>query len=736
MPPGDVGDIDDVQGGVDPADHAAVQEVDHHPPGRCRRRVARPDRRGRQDGDERKAARGLAQRLVLGDVLRLLVASDQLLGVRVARLVARLTGAVAERCHAARVDDALATGGARRREDGARSRDVHLVEALCVVRPEAVERGEVKHKTSPGARRVERPPVANVGDDALEIEADQVRLRGARLEQPNDPGATRGQCPSHRRADEAARAGDEHPVAAADAERMVIHDRGSLRSSLHRRLITARRRGSGANPSSCARACASRRLLTRLPWRASGTVVGVRRRLGRSLALLVIACFAGVGGAPSAVALVGGSPATISSAPWTVLVSYTTSSGSYGCTGSIVAPSLVLTSAFCLYDSSGTVEPLAGLSVIAGVSNYVSPAAGDVQQTRAVDYVRVHPGFAYSGGAVQPDDVALLTLTTPFDLSGGDVQAVALPAVGASFPAGASATITSFGSSSAGAAASGALNAINAMVDPQGQCGQPAGDQLEDANAVEFCATSPSGAICDGDGGAGLVTTSGTPTLVGVANGSSTNCAAGSQGVFAYTGAGEIRDFVQGNNNPPTAPETTKTDPTVLNWYGSLIPGNTLICSTAGWGGAVQAVYSFVDLTTGQVLQSGSHTSFVIPASAVGAELECVSAVTNGGGTTLARTTASPALKAAGPVPHGCDITQPKTLRATRATRIDFVNDIAQPVKLYWLNYHGKRVFYATIAPGRSIVQPTYDSDPWVLLDVSGGCVGYVVAPRARYVVG
>jgi hypothetical protein len=453
--------------------------------------------------------------------------------------------------------------------------------------------------------------------------------------------------------------------------------------------------------------------------------------------LAAFACALAAGGAAPAVALVGGSPVSASSAPWTALVQYPVSGGGTDdCTGAIIAPSLVVTSAYCLYTQSGAVEPITGLSVIAGVSNYVTPASGDAEQTRAVDYVRIHPGFSFANGSVQPNDVALLTLTTPFDLTGSDVQAAALPAAGASFPANAAASVASFGASSSGGTPSGQLASIGVTVDPQGECGQPADEQFEDANAVELCAAGPSVTSCDGDGGAGLVTTGGTPTLIGIVNGSVGNCTPGGQIIFAYTGAAEIRDFLQGNDSPPEAPATSRNDPTSIFWYGLLIPGNTLDCSTAGWGGSVQTVYSFINSSTGQVLQSGARGTYVIPPGAVGDQVECVSAVTNAGGTTLARTVPASAIKAAGTVPHGCKITVKATLRSGKATHIEFVNDIAQPVKLYWLNDLGKRVLYATIPPGRSVEQQTYLGNPWVLTDASGGCVGYVLPPKARYVVG
>src|SRR5579872_558145 len=106
-------------------------------------------------------------------------------------------------------------------------------------------------------------------------------------------------------------------------------------------------------------------------------------------ALLVAGC--AVGSAASQERVVGGAAIPIESAPWTVLVRYvpTGSTVQYDCTGSVLTPNLILTSAFCLYDSSGKLEPAAGISVEAGVSDYQTPTSTDHEQDRAVGSYRV-----------------------------------------------------------------------------------------------------------------------------------------------------------------------------------------------------------------------------------------------------------------------------------------------------------------------------------------------------------
>ena len=57
------------------------------------------------------------------------------------------------------------------------------------------------------------------------------------------------------------------------------------------------------------------------------------------------------GGGSSAIELTGGTSIGIQAAPRAVLVNYGTSDTNYGCTGTIVSASLVVTSAHCMYES-------------------------------------------------------------------------------------------------------------------------------------------------------------------------------------------------------------------------------------------------------------------------------------------------------------------------------------------------------------------------------------------------
>ena len=90
---------------------------------------------------------------------------------------------------------------------------------------------------------------------------------------------------------------------------------------------------------------------------------------------------------------------------------------------------------------------------------------------------------------------------------------------------------------------------------------------------------------------------------------------------------------------------------------------------------------------------------------------------------------------AVGAAANACKITQPHSLSASVKTKILFVNKTAGTVKVYWLDYTGKRVYYWTLTPGKSYTQRTFDTNPWVVLTSSGACIGYVIAPKSQYVI-
>jgi WD40 repeat protein len=53
-------------------------------------------------------------------------------------------------------------------------------------------------------------------------------------------------------------------------------------------------------------------------------------------------------------------------------------------------------------------------------------------------------------------------------------------------------------------------------------------------------------------------------------------------------------------------------------------------------------------------------------------------------------------------------------------TAVRFVNNSASVTfQVFWLDYNGNRVLYATLGPGQSFVQQTFLTHPWVIADTS-----------------
>jgi hypothetical protein len=369
-----------------------------------------------------------------------------------------------------------------------------------------------------------------------------------------------------------------------------------------------------------------------------GVVVAPSRLTG-GLGLAAAAAALLAAPAFAATTVVGGTPIRVQAAPWSVFVEVNVGPARDICTGSVVDASHVITAAHCLFGSGGARVPAAAVSVRAGVSNFSAPLASDREQDRAVSAVRVHPGYVWTGRPA-PDDVAVLALTSPLRLGGPAVRAVALPTSGSRFPARAAVGLAGFGRQHPTRASTGSLDWMTATLDAQGECGEASGGLIEN-NAILLCASSRTGAVCSGDSGSGLVTTAGTPTLVGVASAASTACEPGSPSLFTYTGAAEILRFIRGDNRPPTAPRQGGRTWVDLRWRPPLVAGDAVSCTTGGWQGQPRFSYSFVRANGDKVLQSGARATYVVPVAAVGAAIFCEVAASNAGGTTLERTGAA-----------------------------------------------------------------------------------------------
>jgi von Hippel-Lindau disease tumor supressor len=50
-------------------------------------------------------------------------------------------------------------------------------------------------------------------------------------------------------------------------------------------------------------------------------------------------------------------------------------------------------------------------------------------------------------------------------------------------------------------------------------------------------------------------------------------------------------------------------------------------------------------------------------------------------------------------------------------TSMKFVNRSTNVIKIYWLNYKGKRILYGTLKPSEELQLTTYLTHPWLITD-------------------
>src|SRR5690349_18932988 len=65
---------------------------------------------------------------------------------------------------------------------------------------------------------------------------------------------------------------------------------------------------------------------------------------------------------------------------------------------------------------------------------------------------------------------------------------------------------------------------------------------------------------------------------------------------------------------------------------------------------------------------------------------------------------------------------------STYSTSMTFYNESSQTVMLYWLNFQGQRVQYATLQPHQNHYQQTYYQHIWAATDSWGNCIDTFVA--------
>jgi trypsin len=335
-------------------------------------------------------------------------------------------------------------------------------------------------------------------------------------------------------------------------------------------------------------------------------------------------------------AIVSGHQISVTQSPWQVLViAFLEEEGHVLlCGGSILGEARIVTAGHCLFDpKTGAQLPASDMLVVAGTSDFQQNEPSEEPST--VQAVRVHPGYNHAVGAGGPDDVAVLTLSKSlaYDTS---VQPIGLAPANAGASEGEQVGLTGFGQQSVSSEPNGLLYSLGLTVGASEECGG-------EADAVFLCASSSEGSGCLGDSGSGL--TAGAE-LVGVMDTveviADEPCRVGSGNGFVNVAAPEIRDFIEGAENPPVAPRGGGG----VSIRAVTQVGESATCQPGEWSGSPTFTYTFLDSASNLVLQSGASQSYKIAKSDLGRRIACRVQASNEGGTGARRTTPLPAITA------------------------------------------------------------------------------------------
>jgi len=340
-------------------------------------------------------------------------------------------------------------------------------------------------------------------------------------------------------------------------------------------------------------------------------------------------------------AIVGGTPASIQQFPWQVFLQM--SSPDETCGGSILNATTILTAAHCT-DPEGTTtpRPASAFLVFAGASDMSRYVPGrplpSGMQLAHVASVRVHPGYTPTPQPLT-DDVAVLTLASPLNLSGANAKPIALAPVGGAPAPGTPLSFSGYGQEAPPAPPDYKLYSATLSATTDDACRSAL---APNSSASVLCVPVPTPpSPCFGDSGGALVGPNGQVGVTSYV--SNASCGTGFVG-FADVTSPEVRAFIDGSATPPVAPRMTAGP--VLNGVNPPVVGSPLTCNAGTWNGAPSFSYTFAVDATGQVLASGASPTYTPGAAVKGAGIVCVLQATNAGGTSIARTGTTPPIAA------------------------------------------------------------------------------------------
>ncbi|CAH1797935.1 unnamed protein product [Owenia fusiformis] len=188
--------------------------------------------------------------------------------------------------------------------------------------------------------------------------------------------------------------------------------------------------------------------------------------------------------------IIGGREARQNAWPWQVSLWF---QGRHGCGGSIINSKWILTAAHCVQG-----KPAFGYVIKVGLHNQMMRSS--TTKDHRVSRIIVHPGWQRSmGPTVNDNDIALMELSSPIDLSNSGAAVVCLPSSSDQFSG--QCTATGWGETM-GTGNKQVLQEVNVPVYGDQQCKSFWGSQI---SSRQICMGTNSQTACFGDSGGPLV---------------------------------------------------------------------------------------------------------------------------------------------------------------------------------------------------------------------------------------